>query len=1012
MRSNLDIAIRSNADKTTRNFLRDDDSLLRQVFFSVLRHHHPTLANKVDVIYALSQAWCSSRSEDDFSLLEKYLSDLKPDERILVASSFSHMLNLHNLTEEVNNNQIGRAVCLGDMDSPTRDTNVSLIKLTSQNGYTPQQVYEALCNQTVELVLTAHPTQALRASLLRKYANVRHDLDNMHSKRMTEYEKIETLESIRANVQAAWRTDEIRRSKPTPQDEMRLGLNYFHEVIFHTIPVFHRRIDTALANLGLPRLPLDNTLFKFGSWMGGDRDGNPNVTFETTRDVVLLARLEAADEFFHEVEDLMFDLSVWRCTPEVKALATQLSLAERGDPARIAEERKKRNYSDFWTPVPVTEPYRVILSNVRDRLYVTRQVLHQCLIHSASSVRGALEEAGAYLDDDEIAAPLKLMYTSLLKTGDESVANSRLLDVIRQIRTFGLALMRLDIRQESTRHTEVLDAITQYLGLGSYASWSEEERVQFLLRELQGKRPLLPPGMPLASDPREVIATMKMLRELPRQSLGTYVISMAKTASDVLAVVLLQREAGIKEPLRVAPLFETLEDLHNAPATIRQLFSSPWYLNHIGGVQECMIGYSDSGKDAGRMAAAWALFETQENIVEVANEFNVKMVLFHGRGGTVGRGGGPTHMAIRSQPAGTINGCLRVTVQGETIERQFGEKDACFRTLDLYSSAVLEAGLDPPTAPKAEWRKLMDVVSRASCAHYREVVYKDPDFYSYFASATPASELGRLNIGSRPSSRKTGGIETLRAIPWIFAWTQQRLNLPVWLGIGEGLQAAIQWDGDEKDGEERKEKEKEKENVTPSSSSMSSSSSYTSHANNATSSTNGLNTLRDMYEHWPFFQSTVDLVEMVMAKTDPDVSRYYERTLTDQALWGLGENLRKGQKLTHETLLYVIRKNTLLESAAGGSASPHLDEKLRLRAPYVAPLNVLQALCIRALRDYKTKGICAEYRPQNEEVLGLISRDPSEESVEIATKHPFLAATDDCLLITIKGVAAGMQNTG
>mmetsp|Transcript_15103 Transcript_15103/g.26792 ORF Transcript_15103/g.26792 Transcript_15103/m.26792 type:complete len:755 (-) Transcript_15103:169-2433(-) len=212
--------------------------------------------------------------------------------------------------------------------------------------------------------------------------------------------------------------------------------------------------------------------------------------------------------------------------------------------------------------------------------------------------------------------------------------------------------------------------------------------------------------------------------------------------------------------------------------------------------------------------------------------------------------------------------------------------------------------------------------------------------------------------------------------------------------------------------EEEREKEKEKENVTPSSSSMSSSSSYTSHANNATSSTNGLNTLRDMYEHWPFFQSTVDLVEMVMAKTDPDVSRYYERTLTDQALWGLGENLRKGQKLTHETLLYVIRKNTLLESAAGGSASPHLDEKLRLRAPYVAPLNVLQALCIRALRDYKTKGICAEYRPQNEEVLGLISRDPSEESVEIATKHPFLAATDDCLLITIKGVAAGMQNTG
>jgi len=969
--------------------LRDDDSLLRQIFFSVLRHHHPNLANKVDVIFALASSWCSSNSDTDFTLLESYIASLKPEESILVASSFSHMLNLHNLTEEVNSAQQEHAVRLGEVENPVRTTNRSLLKLTTVNGHSPEAIYKALCNQTVDLVLTAHPTQALRGSLLKKYARVRMELENLHSKRLSNYERIESLETIKSNVQAAWRTDEIRRQKPTPQDEMRGGIAYFNNVIFDIVPVFHRRVDTALANLGQPRLPLTHTLFKFGSWMGGDRDGNPNVTAETTRDVTIIARLEAANAYFKAVEMLMFDLSIWRCTAELTEHAAIVSAMEERDAARVAEERKRRNYADFWVPIPLTEPFRVVLSNMRDRLFTTREVLQQCLVHRGANVLASLEERNAYVDPEEISRPLKIMYESLHATGDESVANARLLDLIRQICTFGLSMMQLDIRQESTRHAEVMDEITQYLGLGSYMEWNETKRLDFLLAELQGKRPLMPPGMPMSADVAEVVATFRLLAELPSDSLGAYVISMTRTASDVLAVVLLQRECGIKEPLRVVPLFETLDDLVNAPATILTLLSNDWYRTHIKSMQECMIGYSDSGKDAGRLAAAWSLYEAQEKLAAVAKKYGVQLVLFHGRGGSVGRGGGPTHMAIRSQPAGTVQGRLRVTVQGEIIEQQFGEKEVAFRTLDLYTSAVLESVLDPPPAPSEDWREMMNKLAVLSCAEYRGLVTRD-GFVDYFRQATPVNELGRLNIGSRPAARaKTGGIETLRAIPWIFAWTQTRTHLPVWLGIGEALKAVMD-DG---------------------------------HAE----------MLHDMYTNWPFFQGSLDLVEMVLAKADPRIAILYDRKLVPEALWPIGEEIRERLALTQRQILRVANKTGLLgpsltgtpvKGLAGkssGDVAAHLkqyqsathgattlDLKIRLRNPYVAPLNILQCLCLKALREFQVSGVCPVYQPEDPEIMDLLARDPAKDPLQ----HPFVAASSDSLIITIKGIAAGMQNTG
>ena len=593
----------------------------------------------------------------------------------MMASAFSNMVNLHNLTEEVANSQRERQMRLGDVGRGAVKTTHGTLEALSDAGIAPEVIYKTLCEQTVDLVFTAHPTQALRRSMLKNYAAIRSELDRLNHMRLSRFERQELHASIRARVQSAWRTDELRRSPPTPQDEARGGLSYFQETIFAGVPRFMRRLDSALANIGLPRLPVMHAPFRFSSWMAGDRDGNPFVTADCTRDAVTLARFTAATLYFKEVESLMFELSMWRATPELAARAASIcatTVQDEAATARVIDERRRRAYADFWRPIPSNEPYRVVLSEVRDRLYETRQVLQQKLSGGSGVSNGAV-----YTSTHELLEPLLLLYKSLQETGDSTIADAHLLDLIRQVTCFGLSLVRLDIRQESERHSEVMTTITEWLGLGSYKAWPEEQRVEWLVSELQSKRPLVSHDLPKSPEVAEALATFRTLADIVAESpdsLGAYIISMATSASDVLAVVLLQRECGGSEQslLRVVPLFERLDDLNNAPAVMRRLFQVPWYRQHIQGKQEVMIGYSDSGKDAGRLAAAWALYKAQVELTEVANEFGVAITLFHGRGGTVGRGGGPSHLAILAQPPGTINGRLRVTVQGEIIESSFG----------------------------------------------------------------------------------------------------------------------------------------------------------------------------------------------------------------------------------------------------------------------------------------------------------------------------------------------------
>ncbi|CAO2833332.1 unnamed protein product [Amaranthus hypochondriacus] len=642
-------------------------------------------------------------------------------------------------------------------------------------------------------------------------------------------------------------------------------------------------------------------------------------------------------------------LSMFRCSDELRSRANDLHGSSRRD---------AKHYIEFWKYIPPSEPYRVILGDVRDKLYNTRERSRQLLSHGTSDI----PEDTTYTNVEQFLEPLELCYRSLCACGDRPIADGSLLDFLRQVSTFGLSLVRLDIRQESDRHTDVMDAITQHLEIGSYKEWSEEKRQEWLLSELSGKRPLFGPDLPKTEEIADVLDTFHVISELPYDCFGAYIISMATAPSDVLAVELLQRECHVKQPLRVVPLFEKLADLEAAPAAVARLFSIEWYRNRINGKQEVMIGYSDSGKDAGRLSAAWALYKAQEELVKVAKEFGVKLTMFHGRGGTVGRGGGPTHLAILSQPPDTIHGSLRVTVQGEVIEQSFGEEHLCFRTLQRFTAATLEHGMHPPIPPKPEWRALLDEMAVVATEKYRSIVFKEPRFVEYFRLATPETALGSMNIGSRPSKRKpSGGIESLRAIPWIFAWTQTRFHLPVWLGFGAAFKHAIQSDK------------------------------------------NNLNMLEQMYNQWPFFRVTIDLVEMVFAKGDPGIAALYDKLLVSEELQPFGDRLRQDYEDTKKLLLQIAGHREILQG------DPHLRQRLRLRDPYITIMNACQAYTLKRIRD---PNYHVQLRPHiSKDYIDSTSK-PAAELVKLNPSSEYAPGLEDTLILTMKGIAAGMQNTG
>jgi phosphoenolpyruvate carboxylase len=854
--------------------LRVDVRVLGTLLGEMLeRQAGPHVYEDVEYIRKLGKALRELPGDEETTALQHLFSAVRaipPDRVGDVVRAFSLFLTLSNIAEqrhkvrERRRKQMPNAPKAGERGEPdsARDT----FDLMVAAGIPKSRVFEVAARQHVEFVLTAHPTQVVRRTLLQRYNRISDALKDGDRIDLTPDEQEAVRERLRREISTVWHTDELHRSRPKPTDEVRGGLAVLEQSLWDALPRFLRRLDRALLDACGSKLPIDARPVRFGSWIGGDRDGNPNVTAAVTRESIGLCRWTAAKLLHDEVDALCQELSMDTATARV---------CEAAGTAR--------------------EPYRAILRRERERLSNT-------LLAIEADLDGRPRPEGETREDkDGLLEVLMLVRRSLVVTGQEVVAEGRLLDLIRRLHCFGMHMVPLDIRQESGRHVEALDCVTRHLGLGSYAEWGEAERIEFLIRELSSKRPLIPRDLEAPPEVQEVLDTFRMLAEVPRDSLGAYVISMTRGASDVLAVELLQKESGVVDPLRVVPLFETITDLRNSDSIVATLLDLPWYQSRAAGRIEVMVGYSDSSKDGGRLASAWELYQAQERLVALCRERSFELTLFHGRGGSIGRGGGPTHIAIRAQPAGSIDGRLRVTEQGEMIQWKFGTPDIAERSLELYWSAILEATIKPPAAPSDAFRSRMDSLANRSMEAYREVT-RHPSFVPYFRTATPEIELSSLQIGSRPARRKSGGgLESLRAIPWMFAWMQTRLMLPAWLGIETALSDAIEEGAVEE--------------------------------------------LRAMATSWPFFESTLSLAELALTKSDQRIAAHYDEVLVPPELQAMGEDLRARLRRVEEVVLEATGQSMLLERA------PVLRRSFQLRRAYLDPINLIQAELLRRQRE-------------------------------------------------------------
>jgi phosphoenolpyruvate carboxylase len=846
--------------------LRQDVRLLGELLGDTLRERGGRqLFEAVEQVRNLAKA--AHTGERPLTDLTNVLASLPVESAIPLARAFTHFLNLANVAEQHHRIRRRRAYQREPASAPQRGSCEETFARLLSGGITREQLHDAVCRLHIELVLTSHPTEVSRRTLIHKYNRIATLLATNDRPDLTFPERDDVTAALRREVEAAWDTDEVRHQRPSPLDEVRSGLVVFEQSIWHAMPRFLREVDRALIGATGRGLPLESTPVSFGSWSGGDRDGNPNVTPQVTRRACLLSRWMAADLYLKEVAALREELSMTDASDAVRALAGN-----------------------------AREPYRELLRGVRSRLLSTRT-----WIEAALQQDDRLEPpADVYLNASAFAEPLRLCYTSLVEQGNTRIAAGRLTDLLRRVAVFGVVLARLDIRQESDRHAEALDAVTRALGAGSYSGWDEEQRLTFLTQALENT-PSLTRRLDAPDEVHDVLNTFREIAAIHSESLGAYVVTMTHQASDVLAVVLLEQLAGVARPLRVVPLFETAADLERAPAIVDRLLSIESYRARIGGRQEVMVGYSDSTKDVGRLAAAWELYLAQEGIVAASRRHGVAVTLFHGRGGSVGRGGGPTYVAIKSQPAGSVDGTLRVTEQGEMIQALFGLPDIAVRTMEVYTSATLDSWLACEREPLPEWRACMQRLGHDASVAYRRSVRDTPEFLDYFRSATPVIELDEVNIGSRPARRRTdGGIDTLRAIPWQFAWTQTRLILGAWLGLDEALEAAFAR------GEEA--------------------------------------LLRRMYREWSHFRSVMDLFEMVLAKTDGRIAAEYDRRLVSDKLQPIGRGLRQGLARAIAAVLRVTGHRELLEG------NPVLRRSIDVRNPYVDPINLVQIELIARLR--------------------------------------------------------------
>ncbi len=912
--------------KSTVSLHRDVD-YLSQLLDNVLLHEGgEVLLEKVNKIRSLSINLRETQDQAIYKQIKTEINSLDPSLRQNVIRAFAINLHLFNIAEQNYRSRRRR-------EYQAQDTNIiqpgSLedgVNTLISNDVTPDMISSLLETLSLELVITAHPTEATRRTILQihqRIANLLKSWDYAY----TRYEKKVIQETIQNEITILWQTEEIREKKPSVMKEVSNGLYYFDKVLFDVLPRLHQDLEDLLFEKYNKRWQVPSFL-RFGSWIGGDRDGNPNVKATTTFETLKTHRALVLKKYKQSLKDLKDLLS-----HSAKKVTIDDEIT-----TSIKQDQEKLNERGWHKE---DEVYRVKVSLMLKKLELTAQ-----------------DSDLGYQSAEELLDDLYMIQTSLTNHHPNHNPIKLLRKVIRQVELFGFHLASLDIRNHSGEHESAITEILHKVKIASdYKALDEKKKVDTLIEVLEDPRPMISIYDEFTDETQEVINTFRMIKRAQdtfgQRAIEVYLISMTTSVSDLLEVLVLAKEAGlyrvypdgkVVSRIHVAPLLETIDDLKNGPGMIEQLFSIPLYRKHLEArkdLQEIMLGYSDSSKDGGTLTANWELYKAQQDIHDIASRYGVKLKYFHGRGGSLGRGGGPLYSSLLSQPPVTLGDGVKITEQGEVLSSRYLLPDIAYRSLEQATSTMMTAimGINSSTSEQrhlqsAEAEKAMDDISTYALEKYQSLVFNDPGFLSYFNQATPLHELGDLNIGSRPMKRKgSDRFEDLRAIPWVFAWTQSRQLLPAWYAAGSGLQRFI----DE---------------------------------------SNNIELLQHMYKTWPFFQATINNLQMALIKADLATAEEYTKMVND-------EEVRKRifDQITDE---YNLTKDIVLRITGQAELMDHktnLKESVRLRNPLVDPLNLFQVDLISLLRS---------------------GSDDDKKAEDLLTE----------VLLTINGVAAGLRNTG
>lgn len=878
--------------------LRDDIRLLGRILGDTVRDQEG--ADLFDLVERIRQTSIRfHRDEDRLARreLEQILDSMSTSETLRIVRAFSYFSHLANIAEDQNNirQMRARTAAKNGGSGVLADT----LAHAKAAGIGPEALRNFFKTALVSPVLTAHPTEVRRKSTMDREMEIAALLDRRERVALTEDEAAASDEQLRREVLTLWQTNLLRRTKLTVLDEVGNGLSFYDYTFLREVPRLVNVLEDRLEEGGEQAAGELASFLRMGSWIGGDRDGNPFVTADVMRGTLRLQSSRVMQFYLNELHVLGSELSI------------AAHLADVSEELRTLAER-----SPDTSPHRSGEPYRLAVSGIYARLTATAEMLQ------VEITRRPVGKGKPYESVSELQADLDVLHRSLISNNARVIARGRLRLLRRAVDCFGFHLARLDIRQNSAVHERTIAELMDAANPGmSYLALGEDARVSLLTNELRSTRSLVSPFVKYSDETMGELnvfhAAAEAHAKFGSDAIPQCIISMCKGMSDMLEVAVLLKEVGLVHPsgrsaINIVPLFETIEDLQASSAIMDRMLSLHDYRRLVdsrGSVQEVMLGYSDSNKDGGFVTSGWELYKAEIGLVEVFERHHVRLRLFHGRGGSVGRGGGPSYDAIIAQPGGAVNGQIRITEQGEIISSKYSNGEVGRNNLEILAAATLEASLLHPrqSAPRREYLTAMDELSNLAFKAYRGLVYETEGFVDYFWASTVINEIATLNIGSRPASRKkTRAIEDLRAIPWVFSWAQCRLMLPGWYGFGSAVE---QWIAEHPD--------------------------------------KGMPFLKELYKEWPFFRMLLSNMDMVLAKSSIAIASRYAELVPDEALREkIFGRIRREWHSCIETLLDIMGQDRLLQG------NPLLERSVRHRFPYLDPLNHVQ---VELLREHRAQ---------------------------------------------------------